>query len=455
MIVETTIAPGLPVPPAGGYKREFLLNKIAEWKAEQEKINPQAAKRTRKPRTRTAVDTSTIDLGKIAQAAHALTQIDAGRAEAYETWVEIGMSLSELGAIGLNLWEQWSKQSAKYDPYACGEKWQSFTPGDGVTLATLLFYAEQEQPEAASAPCRACESKAQIVNIQREKIQSLESENKQLRERNRFVSEAQGAKEIKSASMRDTIVELHKELERVPVEERDPDQYIPVRPSYMAACANSSAPTVGRHLKRLEAQGYIERRVETKFDREAGTFVSQTFVRPLVDLSNPAALVVPSEHGGSRAPYCRSCGSNKIVKVTTLECEDCESKEVVSREPLDPATYADPTEDVPIDDAPADDAPADDAATFFEQAELANEREKSEAGPSDFIMKSNSNVPGVNTGSYLIGFHDEIAESPPAQRPINSVYRKQASQSAPEYPPGYGLAMAERLRTMREKGGSS
>jgi len=430
------------------YSLDFLEQLCNETRAEQERLNPRKARRVRRTRTCTPTDTSTIDLGKVAQAALALSQIDPTRADKYETWVEIGMSLSELGAIGLNLWEQWSKQSAKYDPFACGEKWQSFTPGDGVTLNTLRYYAEQEQPEAATVPCRACKANEQIVNVQREKITALETEVKQLRDRNRFITEAQGAKEIKSASMRDTVVELQKEIERVPIEDRDPEQFIPVRPSYMAACANSSPSTVGRHLQRLEKQGYIERRVETKYNHEAGTFVSQTSIRPLVDLSNPGALVVPSEHGGSRKPYCRTCGSSKILKVTTIECEDCETKEVIGREPLDQETYADAII--------AEDASVEDAAPCFEQAALSDEGQKTEAGPSDCILQDNNYGPGVNTGFVENVTQDAIHSTPEpsiSQRPINSIYRRPVARPPAEYPPGYSQDLVDRLRTMKVKGG--
>lgn len=81
----------------------------------------------------------------VAPAARALEHLAQWRCDDYHAWVEVGMALSELDSVGLALWEEWSKQSAKYAPGACSEKWGTFRSGSGRTLASLMHWAEEDQ----------------------------------------------------------------------------------------------------------------------------------------------------------------------------------------------------------------------------------------------------------------------------------------------------------------------
>lgn len=292
------------------------------------------------------------DFDQVSRASRALSRISADRCDQYDTWVAVGMALSELGRTGFVLWDEWSKQSAKYNPTECSAKWPTFTPGDGLTLASLDAWANEDSPlQTPTDGCRQdCPNRSRVTSHQ-ETIRQLEQEIEQLRERNRFVTNAQAATGIKSASVRDTVVELKKELDNVPAEQRRPDAFVPIRPAYMAKMANSSPATVSRHLKRLEDNGIIERKVETVYDAEKEQFFSQTFVRPKVNLLDPSVLVVPSEHGGSRKVRCikPDCNSTNIVDKIERICLDCntpqgEVKFVPINEPedlTDEAAYAD------------------------------------------------------------------------------------------------------------------
>jgi putative DNA primase/helicase len=65
----------------------------------------------------------------------------------YSSWLTIGMALFDLGDVGLELWEGWSKQSTKYEPggqNSCSAKWETFkAAGDnGVSLGTLYHHAK-------------------------------------------------------------------------------------------------------------------------------------------------------------------------------------------------------------------------------------------------------------------------------------------------------------------------
>lgn len=110
----------------------------------------------------TAARPTEFTLGSdVAPAARALERLSQWRCDDYHAWVEVGMALAELGSVGLALWEEWSKQSAKYAPGACQEKWGTFKSGSGRTLASLMHWAEEDQealvgkggtPQIAVAP---------------------------------------------------------------------------------------------------------------------------------------------------------------------------------------------------------------------------------------------------------------------------------------------------------------
>jgi len=60
----------------------------------------------------------------------------------YHEWIKIGMALYQLGAAGLALWTDWSRNSQKYSPGVCEAKWKTFQEG-AVKLGTLFHEAER------------------------------------------------------------------------------------------------------------------------------------------------------------------------------------------------------------------------------------------------------------------------------------------------------------------------
>ncbi|MBI3960244.1 MAG: bifunctional DNA primase/polymerase [Chloroflexi bacterium] len=86
----------------------------------------------------------------LTRAAANLKRLRPGRADDYQTWVEVGMALSALGETGLGLWDDWSRQSGKYAPGGCEKKWRSFTPGDGLGLGSLARWADEDDPPAGA-----------------------------------------------------------------------------------------------------------------------------------------------------------------------------------------------------------------------------------------------------------------------------------------------------------------
>src|SRR5919202_1569179 len=114
--------------------------------------------------------------------------------------------------------------------------------------------------------------------------------------------------------MRLTFIELKKELDRVPLEEREPDQFVQVRPGYMARCSNQNRSSISNHLTIFKDAGLIEKKVERALDPETGEWYSATFVRPLVDLSDPTKVIIPAKPRGKHA--CAKCGSHNLKRRT-------------------------------------------------------------------------------------------------------------------------------------------
>ncbi len=87
--------------------------------------------------------TERVSLDDVAKAAEALQMLSKERCNEYQPWVEVGMSLRSLGEVGLALWDQWSRGSAKYQPGVCGAKWATFT-AEGRGLGSLIQWANED-----------------------------------------------------------------------------------------------------------------------------------------------------------------------------------------------------------------------------------------------------------------------------------------------------------------------
>jgi hypothetical protein len=61
-----------------------------------------------------------------------------------EIWRDIGMALNDAyGDAGREVWDEWSASSAKYNEAGQDKAWRSFTPGGGITIATLFHFAQE------------------------------------------------------------------------------------------------------------------------------------------------------------------------------------------------------------------------------------------------------------------------------------------------------------------------
>ncbi len=74
----------------------------------------------------------------------ALDALPMQMVDSYHSWIEVGLSLYNLGNEGLALWDSWSKKSKRYQEGVCEEKWETFDP-DEISLGSLFYYAKQNQ----------------------------------------------------------------------------------------------------------------------------------------------------------------------------------------------------------------------------------------------------------------------------------------------------------------------
>jgi hypothetical protein len=81
-----------------------------------------------------------------------LARLARWRCDDYDAWVHVGMALSELGPAGLRLWDAWSRGSPKHRERDCNEKWLTFRPREGLTLASLAYWANQDSPAPPTSP---------------------------------------------------------------------------------------------------------------------------------------------------------------------------------------------------------------------------------------------------------------------------------------------------------------
>lgn len=73
-----------------------------------------------------------------------LAALSPARADDYDMWLEVGMSLHSIGDDSLlDDWQAWSQQSSKCKPADCAGKWRSFKKS-GITLGTLGDMAKKD-----------------------------------------------------------------------------------------------------------------------------------------------------------------------------------------------------------------------------------------------------------------------------------------------------------------------
>jgi len=99
--------------------------------------------------------------------------------DGYDSWLKIGMALhSKFGMAGVDLWDSWSRRSAKYQDGECHKKAKGFSASGSVKFATVVKMAVN----AGAEPVRRSRSKT-AVKTKFEKVSAKEkSESKGYKE---------------------------------------------------------------------------------------------------------------------------------------------------------------------------------------------------------------------------------------------------------------------------------
>jgi hypothetical protein len=65
----------------------------------------------------------------------------------YEVWFRVGAAIyAAVGDAGFDLFEEWSRESSKYEPRECARKWREFAKISSIRVETIFWYADQHDP---------------------------------------------------------------------------------------------------------------------------------------------------------------------------------------------------------------------------------------------------------------------------------------------------------------------
>ena len=138
------------VPPSRVIEGRIIGNYVAvdDWSREPPPISDDLLRKIKVAKNKKGYSTKIGGFKEskeetVRKAKLALEKLPSHRCENYHSWIEIGLSLFELGLDGLILWDTWSKQSPKYIVGACEEKWETFEP-DEIGVGSLFFWVKEE-----------------------------------------------------------------------------------------------------------------------------------------------------------------------------------------------------------------------------------------------------------------------------------------------------------------------
>jgi hypothetical protein len=126
-------------------------------------------------------DDELTNLDKIAEIVALLQRLNPERADAYNPWLNIGMICKdELGAAGLPIWKAWAQQSGKYEPGCCEARWPTFNSnvgGQRVTIASLRHWATEDDPPAEATASDSVTVQMLVAQVKdlHEQVETLEA----------------------------------------------------------------------------------------------------------------------------------------------------------------------------------------------------------------------------------------------------------------------------------------
>lgn len=94
--------------------------------------------------------------------------------DGYDSWLRVGMALhSKFGQAGVDLWDQWSRRSAKYQDGECHKKAKGFSAGGPVKFASVVKLAINAgaEPVRRSRSRSSVKLKAEVVGTKEKKAE--------------------------------------------------------------------------------------------------------------------------------------------------------------------------------------------------------------------------------------------------------------------------------------------
>lgn len=104
------------------------------------------------PAVGTEIKNAIPDSIRLRQAEDAVKRLPKERCNEYADWLKVGMALKEFGLAGFKIWDQWSRQSEKYDENQTWSKWQSFKDSGEITIGTIVHWANENNSEQPGIP---------------------------------------------------------------------------------------------------------------------------------------------------------------------------------------------------------------------------------------------------------------------------------------------------------------
>lgn len=146
----------------GGFEYAKQLPEMPEWLYEAIAKAYPSSRYRKKSRTSGPLITQNITINYdqdskfhqetlVEEALQYLGALSADRADSYEEWVAVGMSLHQIDDALLPAWIEWSAQSAAFEDGCCEQKWNNFerlpggpNPENGRGLKTLRAMARED-----------------------------------------------------------------------------------------------------------------------------------------------------------------------------------------------------------------------------------------------------------------------------------------------------------------------
>jgi P4 family phage/plasmid primase-like protien len=98
-----------------------------------------------------------------------LYNLDIKRCNNYDNWIKSGMAIKSSNPECFDIWDEWSKQSKKYDAKICYTKWNSFDKNGEITFGSLLYWLKEDNITSYNTIINKLKHNKKVTNIVLEK----------------------------------------------------------------------------------------------------------------------------------------------------------------------------------------------------------------------------------------------------------------------------------------------